>query len=1054
MPNIDPRFLSQIRYRCIGPTRGGRVVAVAADPEQPETFYFGACAGGVWKSEDAGLFWENVSDGHLNTASIGALAVAPSNPNVIYAGTGESTIRNDVTHGDGVYKSTDAGASWVHVGLDESRHIGKICVHPHDPETVYVAALGYAFNDNPERGLYRSTDGGETWELSLHVGAGAGAVDVSIDPNDPRTLIATIWQTRRTFWSITSGGPDGGIWRSRDGGDTWEDISCNGGLPVGILGKVGVSISPARSGRVWAIIEAEGSQRGLYRSDDVGDTWTKMSSKPELTGRSWYYQHVVAHPTEADTVFVLNVKAWKSTDGGEEFEEFHTPHPDNHALWIDPTNPRRMIGGNDGGAWVSLNSGDSWSSVYNQPTAQIYHIDVDNQYPYLVYGTQQDNTSVAIPSHTGVGAITWGDCYTPGTAESGYVAVKPDDPNIVYVGAIGSSPGGGDSLQRYDHATKQIQLVSVWPELYYRGNSAEVRFAWTYPIVFSPLDTNVLYVAGNKVFRSTDEGHSWDAISGDLTYADPDTMGVSGPLTMDTAGAESYATVFSLMVSAHRSGVLMAGSDDGLVHVTTDDGQQWKNVTPPELPKFSQITMLAESPHDKGTIYMTVARHKMGDYAPYVFKTSDLGDTWEAITNGLPGSDFCRVVRADPNREGLLYLGTELGVYVSFDDGANWQSLQGNLPVSPVYDLVVKGTDLVVATHGRSIWILDDLTQLHQIRDELVDAEMWLLKPRDTVRAPAHLMADLWIHGFGFLGGKNYHVVFGKEAAYYLDEDSTGQKRKRVIDAGEDLERGVAIFYYLDEAPDVEATLTILDAAGVEIDSFSSIIPTAQEDREGPYITAAAGMNRFQWMMRHSNGTRMVDTEYHGRPAGPLAKPGVYTARLVIGEWEMEQTFALNIDPRVSASEDDLVEQFDLLIAIRDKLSEIAEGVNNCRAVKKRIVAVKEDLASDGAMADAIAAGDALVQRLDAVEVELVQAALTSPGDLGNHSEKVFEKLGALVPVVSSADARPTSQSYQVYAKLAGQADDQLAALNAIYDTDLAAYDENLGGLGLGAGAT
>ena len=636
---------------------------------------------------------------------------------------GEATIRIDVSHGDGVYRSTDGGTNWQHCGLEESRHIGAIAVDPTDADTVYVAALGHASKDNPERGLYRSRDGGDTWDLVLHVSERAGAVDVSVDPSNPRLVFATIWQARRTFWSIDSGGEDCGLWRSLDGGDTWTDISRNDGLPDGTLGKMGVAVSPARPGRVWALMEAEGRKRGLYRSDDNGETWDKTSSKPDLCWRPWYYQHIIAHPTDPDTVYVLNQKAWVSIDGGKTFEEFHTPHGDNHDLWIDPANPDRMIGSDDGGAWVSLNGGRSWSTIYNQMTAQFYHVDTDDQFPYLVYGSQQDNSSIAVPSQNGRGAINWGDCYPPGTAESGYVAVKPGDPDIVYVGAIGSSPGGGDALQRYDHKTGQIQLVSVWPEAYHDGNTAEVRFQWTYPIMFSPQDPNTLYACGNKVFRSTDEGMSWDAISDDLTHADPETMGVSGPLTMDTAGAEMYATIFSFLPSAHRAGTLLTGSDDGLVHRTHDDGATWEDITPEGMEKFSQVTMLAESPHTEGTVYMTAARHKMGDYAPYVYKTTDWGDSWTLITDGLPADDFCRVIREDPKRQGLLYVGTELGLYASFDDGANWQSLQGNLPVCPVYDLVIKDDDLVVATHGRSFWILDDLTQLHQMVDELDQAQ-------------------------------------------------------------------------------------------------------------------------------------------------------------------------------------------------------------------------------------------------------------------------------------------------------------------------------------------
>ena len=1047
MSIVDPQYLTQLRYRCIGPTRGGRVVAVAADPKHQAVFYFGAVAGGVWKSDDAGQYWECVSDGFFATASVGALAVAPSDGNVIYAGMGESTIRIDVTHGDGVYKSTDAGVTWRHMGLAETRHIGEIRVHPDDPDLVYVAALGHASRDNPERGLYRSRDGGETWELVLHVSDRAGAVDVSLDPNNPRIVFATVWQARRTFWSIDSGGPDSGLWRSRDGGDTWEDISTRPGLPAGTLGKIGVSVSPARSGRVFAMIESEGRTRGLYRSDDIGETWQKVSSDPELGWRPWYYEHVIAHPTDPDTVFVMNRNAWKSIDGGATFTEFHTPHGDNHGLWIDPANPDRMIGCDDGGAWVSFNAGRSWSTIYNQPTAQFYHVATDDQYPYLVYGSQQDNSSIAVPSRTGWGAITWADCFAPGTAESGYVAPKPDDPNIVYVGAIGSSPGGGDALQRYDRRTEQVQLVSVWPESYHDGATADVRFPWTYPIVFSRHDPGVLYAAGNKVFRSTDEGHSWQTISPDLTYADPATLGVSGPLTMDSAGAEMYATVFSLMVSAHQQGLLMAGSDDGRVHVSMDDGGDWVEVTPPDLPKFSQVTMIEESPHTPGTVYMTVARHKHGDYAPYVYASTDLGGSWARIDAGIPPGEFCRVIREDPNRTGLLYVGTELGIHVSFDAGAHWQSLQCNLPVSPVYDFVVKDTDLVVATHGRSFWILDDLTPLHQMHDGLIGADRYLLAPRDTVRTPPHIAAS-W---GGTTGGKNYHVTSGHNATFYVEEHDTGHTTKRILDAGTDLEPGVTITFFLSEPAVGAATLTIRDDHGEVVDTFPSEIPTDKKDRRGLYITAAAGMNRFQWPMTYPAGVQMVDTEYHERPVGPLAKPGTYHATLTVGDWSMTQSFRLLKDPRVSTPDADLAEQFDLLIEIRDKLSAIATGVNTIRSLKRQLGEWRDRLA-DRPDAEAVRdAAASLSERLAAVEQRLVQPEFTSGGDRLNHREQLFEKLTDLPPVVSSADARPTEQSYAVYRKLAGQADDQLAELAALVATDLAVLNRDLADLGVGA---
>ncbi len=1046
MGTISPELLEGIRYRCIGPSRGGRVVAVAADPTQKNVFYFGACAGGVWRSDDAGQYWENISDGQFNTASIGALAVAPSDGNVIYAGTGEATIRIDVSHGDGVYRSTDGGKNWEHKGLVESRHIGAVRVHPDDPDTVYVAALGHMSKDNPERGVYRSHDGGDTWDLVLHISEAAGAVDLSIDQTNPRIVYATIWDGRRTFWSMDSGGPDCGLWRSLDGGETWTNISRNDGMPEGVQGKMGVATSPAQAGRVWAVIEAEGRKRGLYRSDDAGENWTKVSSKPDLCWRPWYYQHVVAHPTDPDTVYILNQKAWVSIDGGKTFEEFHTPHGDNHGLWIDPENPDRMIGCDDGGAWVSLNAGKSWSTIFNQLTAQHYHVAADDQYPYLVYGSQQDNSSIAVPSQTGKGAINWGDCYPPGTGESGYIAPKPGDPNIVYIGAIGSSPGGGDALQRYDHNTGQVQLVSVWPEAYHDGNTAEVRFQWTYPIVFSPQDVNVLYACGNKVFRSTDEGMSWDAISPDLTYADPDTMGVSGPLTMDTAGAEMYATIFSFLASAHREGSLMTGSDDGLVYRSADGGGNWENITPPDLPKFSQVTMIAESPHRDGTVFMTVARHKMGDYAPYVYRTDDFGTSWTMITNGLPEDDFCRVIREDPNRQGLLYVGTELGLYASFDDGATWQSLQANLPVCPVYDLIIKDTDMVVATHGRSFWILDDLTQIHQMHDDLASASAHLFTPRDAVRTPPDLFADFW----GAKGGKNYHVSIGQNATFYLEEQKTGHLVKHILDAGTDLERGVRITYWLKDAPDGEATLTILDSSGNEVDSFSSDIPEEEKDREGLYITADAGMNSFQWPMRHASGPKMVDSDFHGAPKGPLALPGQYQAVLTVGDWSMTQDFNLVVDPRVDTAPEAFAAQFDLLKQIQDKMTDAITAVNRIRGMKKRL----EDWGTrlddlDGDTAAAKAGLDSALSDLAGVEDALVQSEFTTAGDTLNYREQLIEKLGALPPVVASADKAPTAQSVEVYQKLAGQIDEQLAALAGVEQGSVAAVNSSLAELGV-----
>ena len=699
--------LASLKWRCIGPPRGGRVVAVAGHPTEAATFYFGACAGGVWKTDDAGSYWENISDGYFTSAAVGAIAVSEADPNVIYAGTGEHTIRGDVSYGDGVYKSTDGGQSWTNIGLRETKHISKIRIHPQNPDLVYVAALGHAFGPNEERGVYRSQDGGQTWQKVLFRRDKAGAVDLSMDSTNPRVLYVTIWEAVRNFWSLTSGGPDSSIYKSIDGGETWVELTGNPGLPEGLKGRMGIAVSPANPARVWAIIEAKDERAGMYRSDDGGATWQQTSSNRDLIHRPWYYCHVFADPQDAETVYVLNLKMWKSTDGGVTFNDITTPHGDNHDLWIDPANPQRMIEGNDGGACVSYTGGKSWSSIYNQLTGQFYHLAVDNQYPYRVYGTQQDNSSISVPSASEKGAISWMDCYPAGTGESGYIAVNPDDANIVFVGAVGSSPGGGGALQRYDHRTKQIRLVTVWPEAYtgWGVDDIRYRFAWTFPIVFSAHDSKVLYTCGNHVFRTTDEGSSWEAISPDLTRDDKSKFAASGgPITLDTSGAEHYGTVFAFAESPHIPGLLWAGSDDGLLHISKDNGETWTNITPPDLAEWSLISVIEPSPHHEATAYVSATRYKLDDYQPYLYKTVDFGQSWQQID--FPEGEITRVVREDPARQGLLYAGTESGLFISFDDGDNWQRFNGNLPVVPIYDMVVKDTDLVVATHGRAFWIL------------------------------------------------------------------------------------------------------------------------------------------------------------------------------------------------------------------------------------------------------------------------------------------------------------------------------------------------------------
>ena len=808
---------SGLRWRLAGPFRGGRVVAVAGHPTDPMVFYFGAVAGGVWKTEDGGTYWENISDGFLNTSSIGALAVSPSDPNVIYAGTGETTIRTDVSYGDGVYRSTDGGKTWKHLGLEETRHIGEIRIHPQDPDLVYVAALGHAFGPNPERGVYRSRDGGAHWEHVLFQSPRAGAVDLAMDATNPRILFATVWQTHRHFWELSSGGPDSTIYRSDDGGDTWTDIGRNKGLPKGILGKVGITVSPARPQRVWAIIEAE--KGGVYRSEDGGETWERSNGSRDLLNRPWYYCHIFADPQDPDTVWVTNLSTWKSTDGGRNFSRISTPHGDDHDMWFDPADPQRMIQGNDGGACVSFNGGATWSTIYNQPTAQIYRIDVDHRFPYRIYGTQQDNSSIAVPSATEYGAIPWGMCYAAGTGESGYIAVHPENPDLVYVGAVGSSPGGGAPLQRYDRKTRQIRLVTVWPDVASGRAPADLkyRFNWTFPILFSPHDPGLLYAAGNRVFRSRDEGSSWQLMSPDLSRRDRSKLVASGgPLTKDTSGAEVYATVATLAESPLVPGLLWAGTDDGLVHVTRDGGENWREITPPGVPEWSLISRVEASPHDPATAYVAATRYKLDEYDPYLYVTHDYGETWHDLGQALPRGEITRVIREDPVRPGLLYVGTETGVFVSLDSGESWFRLRNNLPVAPIYDLKVKDGDLVAATHGRSIWILDDVTPLREAAGGDPDDPAALLPPRTTTR--------MWLQ-WGAAGGdrpdKNYILGLGMEGTYRQDPTDENEPRLRGLDVGENPPRGVIVYYYLSEVPSEDLSLTVLDAEGNEIKTFN-----------------------------------------------------------------------------------------------------------------------------------------------------------------------------------------------------------------------------------------
>ena len=996
--SYDQSLYGALEWRSIGPFRGGRVTAVAGVPGQPYVYYMGATGGGVWKTVDGGMTWEPIADEYLGAGSIGGLAVAPSDPNVIYVGTGETRIRGNTSPGDGMYGSTDAGKTWTRIGLRDGGQIGKLQVHPTNPDIVYAAVLGHAFGPNEMRGVFRSKDGGVTWKKVLYRDENTGAIDLAIDPNNSRIMYAALWEARRMPWGMESGGPGSGLFKSTDGGDTWTEISRNPGLPKGTLGKIGITVSAVNSDRVWAIVEAE--KGGVFRSDDAGETWTKVNDERKLRQRAWYYTHIYADPQDENTVYVLNVRFWKSTDGGKTYESVGTPHGDNHDLWIDPGNPRRMIEGNDGGANVTYNGGKTWTRQDNQPTAQFYHVTTTNDFPYQVCGAQQDNSTLCIASRTTGFGITAQDWYRVGGCESGYIAVRPDDPDISYAGCYDGM------ISRYDRSTRQNRNITAWPDNPMGWGAADLRyrFQWTFPIVLSPFDPNELYIAANVVFRSRDEGQSWEAISPDLTRNDKSKQVSSGgPITKDNTSVEYYNTVFALVPSVHDRNTIWAGTDDGRVHITRNGGESWEEITPKGMPEWGLVSIIEESPHAAGVAYLAVNRYKLDDFAPYIFKTTDYGKSWNKIVRGIPERHYIRVVREDPARRGLLYAGGEFGVYVSFDDGDQWSSLQLNLPVVPVRDMVVVNDDLVLGTHGRSFWILDDLTPLHELDDEVASADVHLFKPRDTYR----------MGGFAFGGS--------------------------VSGVGNNPPNGVVVRYYLKTEPDGEVKFEFLEEDGTLIKEYTS---TPERGREEGDVATEPGMNRFVWNYRYPDASRFPGMiMWAGRTTGPRAVPGSYQVRLTVGDETRTRTFELLKDPRVSATQAELEEQFEFLIRIRDRVSEANDAVTRIRDIRSQIddavkrVKGEEYADTIGAMAKEINTA------LSEIENEIYQTKNRSRQDPLNFPIKLNNKIAAITGVVASADAKPTQQSYEVFDDLSAQLQVQLDALQRIVDTEIPAFN-------------
>ena len=986
-----------MKYRNIGPFRGGRSAAVTGVPGDKFLAYFGGTGGGVWNTKNGGQTWENISDGYYG-GSIGAVTVSEWDPNVIYVGGGEVTVRGNVSHGNGVWKSTDAGKTWKFKGLKDSHRIPRIRIHPRNPELVYVAALGHLSGPNDERGVYRSKDGGENWEKVLFINDEVGACDLILDPNNPRIIYASTWRIKRTPYSLESGGQGSGLWKSTDGGDTWEDITKSKGLPEGMVGIIGIAISPLNSDRVWALIESK--KGGLFRSDDGGETWKKTSSDNNLRQRAWYYTRIYADTENEDILYVLNVQFWRSKDGGKTFNSIRTPHGDHHDLWIDPMDSKHLIIADDGGGQVSFDAGTTWSTYHNQPTAQFYRADVDNQFPYRVYAGQQDNSTVSIASRTTGGGITERDYYSVGGGESAHVAPHPDDPSIVYAGSYSGF------LTRYNHVTGERRNITVYPDnpMGHGVKDMKYRFQWNFPIEFDPHDANTLYVGSQHLHKSTDEGESWELISPDLTTNTLSMQDESGgPITKDDTGVEYYCTIFVITPSPQEKGVIWIGTDDGKVHITRNGGKSWTDITPNNMPKWGMVNSIDQSPHNPGTAYMAVTRYKLDDFKPYLFKTDNYGKSWKLISRGIPEDAFTRVIREDPMKKGLLYAGTETGMYVSFDDGKNWQSFQLNLPIVPVTDLVVKENDLVVATQGRSFWILDDLTPLHQLTNKVAGSTSHMYKPRDTYRLP----------GGGGWGGPS--PTWGANPP-----------------------NGVMAFYYLKEAlgKDDEFKLEFMESDGDVIKTFSN-----KKDKKNPSPVAETkeGMNRFVWNMRYPDAKKVPNAVmWGGRHIGPKAVPGEYKVKMTLNGKSQTQSFNILKDPRINTTQSDFQDQFDLLMDIRNRTTEINEKILTIRSIKDQINTLTGLMKESGFKDENVTkAGKELVKSLSTIEERLIQVKSKSRQDPLNYPIRLDNKIAALVGVVSSVDARPTAQSYDVLEDLVEQAQVHYKKLNKVLTDDL-----------------
>jgi photosystem II stability/assembly factor-like uncharacterized protein len=1009
----EDKLFKGMKYRLIGPFRGGRSLTAAGIPGDPTTYYFGSTGGGVWKSTDGAMTWSPVFDKE-GSGSIGSLAVANSDRNTIYVGTGEACIRGNISHGDGVYKSLDGGKTWKNVGLRDSRAIGRVIINPNNPDIVFVAALGHPYGPNTERGIFRTTDGGKTWEKVLYKDENTGGIDVAFDPHNPNIVFASLWQARRTSWSMTDGGPGSGLYRSADGGTTWKRLEEHG-LPKGPYGRIGIAVA-ANSDRIYAIIEARNPDGGLYRSDDGGETWEFINPSHSLWQRPWYYMHIIADPRDENIVYIMDVEAFKSTDGGHLFNKIKIPHGDNHGLWIDPRDSRRMIASNDGGVTITLDGGKNWTPEDNQPTAQFYHVITDTATPYRVYGSQQDAGTVAIVSRSDDGSIDRSDWYDVGGGEAGYIAPYPPDPNIVYAADYQGN------ITRYDRHIGQVKSITEQPELSDAHGAAflEHRFQWTAPVLLSPHDPNTLYHGGERLFKTTDGGVHWQAISPDLTRNDKSKQKPSGgDITLDDTGTEYYDTIFAVAPSPITKGLIWVGTDDGLIQLTRDEGKNWTNVTPKDLPEWSRVSQIDASSLDAGTAYVAVDRHQNDDLKPYIYKTSDYGQTWTKLINGIPERSFVRAVREDPKKRGLLYAGTESGVYVSFNDGADWRPLKLNLPTTPVHDLVIKDNDLVVATHGRAFWILDDVSPLRQFNDDVQKQSVHLYTP-----------------------GLAYRIQAGAIPEQHRPSKRTGQNPPT----------GAVIDFYLKDAPKAgtETKLEILDASGKTIRKYSSTEtkrldepPDPDDKKPEKEIKVEAGLNRFVWDLHYEEAHRVPGYylwEYGSGARGPAAVPGQYQVRLTVGGESQTAPIEVKLDPRVNVSAADLAQQFNMLTRIHEELNSVYDAVNQIQDVRSQVAGLKRRLPENASTKPIANSADDLEKKLVAVRDPLVNLAISANEDSLAYPPQLDARLAYLAMDISSADSAPTEAEQLQFDKLTRQTKELLSHWDDLQRGDLAAF--------------